>query len=141
MQQRQMYRPDRLMAAVFAAEFIDTPFNTPVQAEVVTMKCQHFQARDSAVEPVREFHLNPHHATVNRRLLNNSPPLDEPKSFVDTHTPGHNIRGDRHTLQPLKCLLEQLVSPLTGTPVGTDQKIIGGKVDNLLWLPSLLHSL
>src|SRR5436309_3701061 len=113
-----MYRPVRLMAAVLAAEFIDTPFNTPIQTEVVTMECQHFQARDSAVEPVRELHLNPHHAAVHRGLLNDLPPLSKPKSLMDTHTPGHNIRGDAHPGEPLQCFAQQCIAMLTRITIG-----------------------
>jgi hypothetical protein len=60
---------------------------------------------------------------------------------VDTNTPGDNIRGDAHPRKPLKCLFEQLVSPLAGAPIGTDQEVIGSKLDNLFWLPPLLYSL
>lgn len=52
-----------------------------------------------------------------------------------------DVRRDRNALQALKRLLEQMVSALASAPVGTDQEIIGGKMDYLLGLAAELDAL
>src|SRR5262249_41833366 len=63
------------------------------------------------------------------------------KSLIDTHATSRDVRGDTHTLQPLKRLFQRVVSALASAPVGADQEIIGCKADDLLWLPTLLNAL
>ena len=121
--------PPLLVATVFAAQFIHSPLNAAVQAEIVPVNRKNFKRRHCTIKPVGEFDLDTDHAAVGWGFFDNPPPIKEAKSLPNPDAARRDIGGNAHAGKSLQCRSQEVISMLTRVPVGRYEEVIGREAD------------